>query len=173
MALAGLALPNARAASARACVYRARGRASAVSHSRSSSSRSSSSDSNSGYRPRCRRTVPHRPMIIRERRLKLRPQLLLAQYWLGHNPPSPRWRDVRPQDATVTAEGGSLRAAREVSTIRGVNLACAISSGSRRRSVTVRFTAAAAYLAYQEAVRHLSNSRDWLIFFQIFLYKPV
>ena len=45
---------------------------------------------------------------------------------------------VNPQDATVTAEGGSLRAAPEVSTIREVNLACAISSGSRR-SVTVRF----------------------------------
>ena len=40
-------------------------------------------------------------------------------------------------------------------------------------TATVQFTAAAAYPACQEAVRHLSNSRDWLIFFQIFLYKPV
>ena len=40
-------------------------------------------------------------------------------------------------------------------------------------SATVQFTAAAAYPACQEAVRHLSNSRDGLIFFQIFLYKPV
>jgi hypothetical protein len=38
---------------------------------------------------------------------------------------------------------------------------------------TVQFTAAAVYPACQEAVRHLSNSRDWLIFFQIFLYKSV
>ena len=45
---------------------------------------------------------------------------------------------VNPQDATLTAERGSLRAAPEVSTIRDVNLACAISSGSRR-SVPVRF----------------------------------
>jgi hypothetical protein len=76
-------------------------------------------------------------MIIRERRFKLRPQLLLAQHWLGHNPPL-AGATVNPQVATVTAEGGSLRAAPEVSTIRDVNLACAISSGSRR-SVTVRF----------------------------------
>jgi hypothetical protein len=38
---------------------------------------------------------------------------------------------------------------------------------------TVQFTAVATYPACQVAVRHLSNSRDWLIFFQIFLYKPV
>jgi hypothetical protein len=41
------------------------------------------------------------------------------------------------------------------------------------RSQLFNFTAVAAYPACQVAVRHLSNSRDWLIFFQIFLYKPV
>jgi hypothetical protein len=77
-------------------------------------------------------------MIIRERRLKLRPQLLLAQHCLAIIPLPLAGATVNPQDATVTAEGGSLRAAPEVSTISDVNLACAISSGSRR-SVTVRF----------------------------------
>jgi len=46
-----------------------------------------------------------------------------------------RWK-WRNRTRHGEAEGGSLRAAPEVSTIRGVNLACAISIGSRR-SVTV------------------------------------
>ena len=71
-------------------------------------------------------------------------------------------RGLTPQ-ATVASERGreaAQRSRRESHLVR-------------RRSATVQFTAAAAYPARQEAVRHLSNSRDWLIFFQIFLYKPV
>ena len=78
-------------------------------------------------------------MIIRERRFKLHPgSSSLLNNGLAIIPFPLAGATVNPQGTTVTAEGGSLRAAPEVSTIRDVNLARAISSGGRR-SVTVRF----------------------------------